>query len=382
MRFLTSGESHGRQLTAIIEGLPANFLLDIEKINNELARRQKGYGRGGRMLIEKDKVEILSGMRFGKTIASPLTLVIENKDYQNWGKLMDPINYPNGYEPLTIPRPGHADLVGAMKYQFDDIRNVLERSSARETAIRVAVGAISRQYLEALDIKIASHVVRIGDISINNYNASIDEIKEKSENSETRCIDEEITEQMITVIKECQQTGDSVGGICEIIVENFPVGIGSYVDSSKKIDGKLAQSVMSIQAIKGIELGLGFKISSLTGKVVHDEICYDDQFYRSTNNYGGIEGGMTTGMPIVIRAAIKPIPTLMSPLMTVDIKTKSPIRSHKERSDVCAVPATAVVVENIVAITLLQSLLDEFEASTFTALLKNVEAYRQRCKRF
>lgn len=378
MKYLISGESHGKQLTGIIEGLPAGFSISIDKINEELNRRQQGYGRGRRMQIENDKVEIVSGMRYGKTIASPLTLVIKNKDYDNWVEKMDLYKDNKKGVPLSVPRPGHADLGGILKYNLNDVRDVLERASARDTAMRVGIGAICKQYLEMLDINVYSHVVQIGRVEVSNYN--LDEIK-NADKSVVRCVSEQSTIEICKLIDDCKSNGDTLGGVVEVVVTNLPPGIGSYVHWDKKLDAKIAGSVMSVQSVKGVEFGKGFEIGKFTGKEVHDVIFYNKEFKRRTNNYGGIEGGMSTGMPVVVRAGIKPIPTLMSPLETVDINTKETVYSHKERSDVCAVPAASIVLENVIATTILKELVHEFSSNTSEDLLYSFNKYKERIKK-
>lgn len=332
MRYLTAGESHGPQLTTIIEGVPAGLPLTKEDINIELARRQKGYGRGRRMQIEKDQVQILGGVRHGETLGSPIALVVENKDFAHWTKIMgaEPISESEKAEmkrKITRPRPGHADLVGAIKYGHRDMRNVLERSSARETTVRVAAGAVAKKILSELGIQVAGHVIEIGGVRAQKLDYStLAELKEKTENSPVRCLDENAAQQMMKAIDEAKEKGDSIGGIVEVIVEGMPPGVGSYVHWDKKLDAKIAQAIVSINAFKGVEFGLGFEAGRSFGSEVHDEILWSEEkgYYRKTNNLGGFEGGMTTGMPIVVRGVMKPIPTLYKPLQSVDIDTKEP----------------------------------------------------------
>jgi chorismate synthase len=350
MRYITAGESHGEALIAIIEGLPSNLFIDVEFINNELKRRQGGYGRGGRMAIEEDKVHVLSGIRNGKTIGSPLTLEIINKDYENWKNKKTP--------EVTRPRPGHADLAGAIKYNQRDLRNILERSSARETAARVAVGSVAKLLLKELDIYVKSKVLEIGGV--------------KAEEKWRRTID------------EAKSKGDTLGGIIEIVIEGVPVGLGSHVQWDRKLDALLAYHVMSVQAIKAVEIGLGFEAARKPGSLVHDEIYYDEErgFYRKTNNAGGIEGGISNGSPIVIKAAMKPIPTLLKPLTSIDINTKEEVKAAYERSDVTAVEAAACVLEAVCAWVIADECLKKFGGDSIEELKKNYDAYLVYVKNF
>jgi chorismate synthase len=384
MRYLTAGESHGPQLTTIIEGLPAGMPISESDINTELERRQKGHGRGRRMQIEKDQVQIVSGVRHGYTLGSPVALVVENKDWKHWTKIM-------GHEPLTDleseeikrvitrPRPGHADLNGALKYGHRDMRNVLERSSARETTVRVAAGAVAKKLLALLGIQVASHVIEIGGIRANHFDyESIDQLREKTENSSVRCFDSSVEEQMKDAIDLAKENGDSIGGVVEVIVEGMPPGVGSYVHFDRKLDAKIAAAIVSINAFKGVEFGIGFEAARKPGSQVHDEIGWDAEvgYYRKTNRLGGFEGGMTTGMPIVVRGVMKPIPTLYKPLLSVDIDTKEPFSASIERSDSCAVPAAAVVAENVVAWEVASAIIDQFYSDRFEALKESVHNQR------
>ncbi|RKL62174.1 chorismate synthase [Thermoanaerobacteraceae bacterium SP2] len=368
LRFLTAGESHGKALVAIIEGLPANLKINEEDINRQLFRRQQGYGRGGRMKIEKDEAEILSGLRKGKTIGSPLALMIKNLDYDNWKD--------REVLPVTKPRPGHGDLAGAIKYNQEDIRNVLERASARETAARVAVGAVARQLLSVFGIEIMSHVISIGDVSLNSRGYSIKDLA-AADRSPVRCIDEAVSKQMIQAIDEARAQGDSLGGVFEVVALNVPVGLGSHVHWDRKLDGLIAWAFMSIQAIKGVEIGLGFEATHKKGSEVHDEIFYEkgQGFYRKTNNAGGLEGGISNGCPIVVRAAMKPIPTLYKPLRSVDIKTKEPFAASIERSDICAVPAASIVGEAAMAWVLAGAMVEKFGGDSIEEMQKNFHEY-------
>ena len=384
MRYLTSGESHGPQLTAIIEGIPAGLELTAEMINEDLKLRQQGYGRGGRMKIESDRVEILGGVRHGYTLGSPITLVIKNKDNANWNHVMsvEPIE-DHQYEIKKVPRPGHADLVGAIKYGHRDLRNILERSSARETAIRVAVGAVAKQLLKALEIQVQGHVQQIGCVGIENTEFLIQEIRTKIMNSPVRCIDELTSKEMCKQIDEAQANGDSLGGIVQILVENVPAGLGSYVHYDRKLDAKLAAAIISVQSVKGVHFGDALFGSTHFGSEVHDQIIYDkDGYTRKTNHYGGFEGGMTNGMPIVMQALIKPIPTLYKPLDSVHIDTQSIEKSMIERSDTCVVPAASVVLEAVVAIEIATEILSNFNANQMSYLIEEMTAYRKNSKRF
>jgi chorismate synthase len=381
MRYLTAGESHGPQLTTILEGVPAGLPLTAEDINDDLARRQKGHGRGRRMQIEKDTVDILSGVRHGQTLGSPITLAVKNDDWKHWTKIM-------GIEPLpdedqeevkrkvTKPRPGHADLNGAIKYGHRDMRNVLERSSARETTVRVAAGAVARKFLSELGIRVAGHVTEIGCVKAQPQDISdLEDLKVKTEESPVRCYDKNVEQEMMDAIDTAKQNGDSIGGIVEVIVEGVPAGVGSYVQYDRKLDAKLAAAVMSINAFKGVEFGVGFQAASLPGSKVHDEIAWSQEkgYYRLSNNLGGFEGGMTTGMPIVVRGVMKPIPTLYKPLQSVDIETKEPFQASIERSDSCAVPAASVVAEAVVAWEIAHALVEQFGQDRMDLIKENVE---------
>jgi chorismate synthase len=389
MRYLTSGESHGPQLTTIIEGLPAGMPLTAEDINTELARRQKGYGRGRRMQIETDRANILGGVRHGLTLGSPLALVVENKDWKHWTKIMgiEPLEEGQDEEikrKVTRPRPGHADLVGGIKYGHHDMRNVLERSSARETTVRVAAGAVAKKLLALLGIKVAGHVLEIGGVRANALEYStIDELKERSEKSPVRCIDKEAEKNMMEAIDKAKKNGDSIGGIVEVIVEGMPSGVGSYVHYDRKLDAKIAAAIMSINAFKGVEFGLGFEMAHIPGSQVHDEILWSEErgYERRTNRLGGFEGGMTTGMPIVVRGVMKPIPTLYKPLQSVDIETKEPFTASIERSDSCAVPAASVVAEAVVAWEVASAIVEQYYSDRFETLKEIVEK-EKRYSRF
>ena len=390
MRYLTAGESHGPQLTAIIEGLPAQMPLTAEMINKELKRRQGGHGRGRRMQIEKDTVEIVSGVRHGKTLGSPVALVVKNDDWKHWTNIMgiEPIEETDEVKrQISRPRPGHADLNGGMKYGHRDLRNVLERSSARETTVRVAVGAVAKQLLSQLGIDIVSHVTEIGGIQVNSESyqgKDAKTIREIVENDAVYCADPEATGKMTDLIDQTKKNGDSIGGTVEVIVEGMPAGIGSYVHYDRKLDAKIAGAVMSINAFKGVEFGLGFEMAKRPGSQVHDEILWSEQlgYTRKTNNLGGFEGGMTTGMPIVVRGVMKPIPTLYKPLQSIDIETKEPFQASIERSDSCAVPAASVVAEHVVAWEVANSLIEQFDADQLPRLKANIEDYLTYSKEF
>ena len=387
MRYLTAGESHGPQLTVILEGVPSHLDFAKEKIDFQLYRRQQGYGRGRRMQIEKDEVQILSGVRFGKTTGAPVTLVIKNRDWKHWQKIMSADPNPEHQDKRRIgrPRPGHADLNGALKYDHRDMRNVLERSSARETAARVAAGAVARLILEKCGIRIAGHVLRIGEVKAREQEGlTIEEVIDRSEKSPVRCLDEKAAEQMMKLIDLAKKDGDSLGGIVEVIVDGVPVGLGSHVHWDRKLDGKIAQAVLSINAFKGVEFGIGFQAAERRGSEVHDEIAWSKErgFYRLTNRLGGFEGGMTTGEPIVVRGVMKPIPTLYKPLKSVDIDSKETFEASIERSDSCAVPAASVVMENVVAWEVANALLEKFPSDTMDELVEQVNRYRERVLEF
>ncbi len=379
LRYLTAGESHGKALNAILEGMVANLSLSPEDINKELARRQKGYGRGGRMKIEKDEVQILSGVRFGKTLGSPISFLIMNIDWNSWRDIMSLESRASAPETITKLRPGHADLAGCLKYNQKDIRNILERASARETAARVAVGAIARKLLSEFNIVVGSHVVQIGKARMENREwrmGKLQDLLKKSENSDVRCGDDKVSKQMMTEIDKARKEGDSVGGVFEVVVLGCPPGLGSHVHWDRKLKTRLAAALMSVQAVKGVEIGLGFEASSLPGSKVHDEILYEKgKFSHKTNNAGGLEGGITNGEPIVLRAAVKPIATLMKPLKSVDLKTKKVVDALVERADVCAVPAAGVVGEAVVAFEIANSMLEKFGGDSLEEIKANLRNY-------
>lgn len=388
MRYLTAGESHGPRLTAIIEGVPAGLPLSEEDINKELKRRQGGYGRGARMKIESDRVEITSGVRHGLTMGGPITLNVPNLDHQKWLEIMNvaPVEEKKkNLRKITKPRPGHADLVGGIKYRFDDLRNSLERSSARETTMRVAVGAVAKRILEEIGVEVASHIVNFGGIEIAiPENLTVSEIKEKGAKSEVSIVVPEQEEVVKAYIDQVKKDGDTIGGIVETLVGGVPVGLGSYVQWDKKLDAKIAQGVVSINAFKGVEFGLGFDAGRLKGSQVMDEIIWsqDTGYTRRTNNLGGFEGGMTNGEPILVRGVMKPIPTLYKPLMSVDIETHEPYKATVERSDPTALPAAGVVMEAVVATVLATEVLEKFSSDNLEELKEAVAKHRDFTKNF
>ena len=388
MRYLTAGESHGKQLTTIIEGIPAQLELLAADIDDSLIRRQGGHGRGRRMKIEKDLIEITSGVRHGYTLGSPISLVLKNDDFKHWTDVM-------GIEPIldetevrrriSKPRPGHADLNGALKYNHRDIRNVLERSSARETAARVAAGAVAKKLLKEVGISVVGFVKQIHQVKAKDVpDLSVQEKVRISNESPVYVIDRSVEEEMKQAIDQAKKDGDSIGGICEVHVEGVPAGLGSHVQYDRKLDGKIARAVMSINAFKGVEFGDGFEVASKRGSEVHDEISYDESkgYYRETNRLGGFEGGMTTGMPIVVKGVMKPIPTLYKPLNSVDIDSKEPFKASVERSDACAVPAASVVMEHIVAWEVASAMLEQFPSDFMEQFSESVATYRERIRLF
>ena len=388
MRYLTAGESHGPRLTAIIEGVPADLPLTADYINAELKRRQGGYGRGARMKIESDQVEITSGVRHGLTMGGPITLNVTNLDHQKWLEIMsaaDVDEKKKGLRKITKPRPGHADLVGGVKYRFDDLRNSLERSSARETTMRVAVGAVAKRLLEEIGVEVASHIVTFGGIDIDvPADLTVAEIKERAAQSEVSIVNPEREEEIKAYIDQIKKDGDTIGGVIETVVGGVPVGLGSYVQWDKKLDAKIAQGVVSINAFKGVEFGVGFEAGRLKGSQVMDEILWseEDGFTRRTNNLGGFEGGMTNGQPIVVRGVMKPIPTLYKPLMSVDIETHEPYKATVERSDPTALPAAGVVMESVVATVLATEVLEKFSSDNLEELKDAVARHREFVKNF
>ena len=393
LRFLTAGESHGRGLTGIIEGVPSGIPVTAADIDKDLRRRQGGHGRGGRMKIESDHAEILSGVRWGKTIGSPISLLIENKDWKNWEEGMSAdAAFSGSIKPVTRPRPGHADLAGALKYDHRDMRNILERSSARETAMRVGLGAIAKRVLSEFGIGFGSYVIQIGtvrssELKVQGSEKDLLQAFDKAEKSSVRCPDEDASKRMVRLIDKAIKEGNSLGGVFEVFITGLPPGLGSHVQWDRKLDGRLAQAMMSIQAMKGVEIGGGFEMCGRSGSEVMDEIFYRSQkpevrsqkikpgFYRKTNNAGGLEGGMTNGMPVIIRVGMKPIPTLRTPLMSVDINTKKPFSAAYERSDVCAVPAAAVVGEAMAALIIADAFLEKFGGDSRDEIAGNYHSY-------
>lgn len=380
LRYFTAGETHGKCLTVIIEGVPAGVRISLDEINNQLAKRQKGYGRGGRMLIEKDTAEILSGIRGGITLGSPIAIKIENRDWKNWSDIMGTEN-SNGEKAVEFPRPGHADLSGGMKYNHHDLRNVLERASARETAARVAVGALVRQIIEPFGITFNSRVVSIGEVA-DTANPDSDGFYARVADSPVGFGDADSEKKAMEYIDNIKKSGESCGGVVETAVKGVPVGLGSYVHYDRKLDARLAFSVMSVQAIKGVEIGMGFGAAMTCGSNVHDEIVYENKFRRETNNAGGIEGGMSNGEPIIVRAAMKPIPTLYNPLKTASIIDKKEHKASVERSDACAVPACSVVVEAAVAFEIANAFVEKFGGDCMEDIKASYDAYEKRLKHY
>ncbi len=391
-RYLTAGESHGPQLTAIVEGIPSGLKISEADINVDLARRQGGYGRGGRMKIETDKVRILSGVRWGETMGSPITLVVENSDWVNWEERMSPYaEHRDDSIRVTRARPGHADLPGAMKYCHSDVRNILERSSARETAVRVAVGAVAKAYLARFGIAVTGCVLELGGVKAVRPDLSVKALQEVIAASPVYTYDAKAELEMIAAIDRAKDAGDTLGGVVEVRVTGVPVGLGSHVQWDRRLDARLAAAVMSIQAFKGVEVGAGFETARLPGSQVHDEIFFDQQrvargektgFYRNTNRAGGLEGGITNGEEIVICGAMKPIPTLYRPLQSVDILTKEPFEATVERSDCCAVPAASVVAEAVVAIEIASAFMDKFGGDSVAETARNYSSYIEYLREF
>ena len=373
LRYFTAGESHGQCLIGVVEGLPAGLKLDRAAINRDLARRQKGYGRGGRMKIEADEAEIVSGVRHDETIGSPVTLMVKNRDFKI-----------NELPAVTKPRPGHADLAGVIKYDRQDARDILERSSARETTMRVAIGGVCKLLLAEVGVDIVGHIVSLGTVQAKTDGLTFAQIRERSEASEVRCADPEAEKKMIEAIDEAKGQGDTIGGVFEVIAVGVPIGLGSHVHWDRKLDANLARALMSIQAMKGVEVGLGFEAARRFGSQVHDEIlpAQGGVFTRSGNNAGGFEGGMTNGQPVVVRVAMKPLSTLMKPMRSVDIQTGQQAKATVERSDVCATPAAAVIGEAVVAVELAKAVLDKFGGDSMRELKRNVESYRKACQRW
>ncbi len=385
-RFTTAGESHGRALVAIVEGLPAGLPIDIEKINHELWRRQQGYGRGARMKIEQDRAELISGVRHGLTLGSPLALMIENKDWPNWDEVMATEARdlsPEKSRRVKRPRPGHADLAGGLKYDARDLRNVLERASARETAARVACGAIAKQLLADFGIEIRSHVIQLGGIPEKPLELTFDQIAAIPDDSPLSCADAETQQKMIGLIDQRKTEGDTVGGVFEVVARRVPPGLGSHTAWDLKLDGKLAHAIMSIPAVKAVAIGAGIEASALPGSEVHDEISYNDEtkeFIRATNRAGGLEGGVTNGEEIRVRGHLKPISTLRRALQSVDIDTKQEERAAFERSDITVVPAAGVIGEAMVALVLTEAMREKFGGDSLGEMRRNFEGYREQLR--
>jgi chorismate synthase len=387
LRYLNGGESHGKGLIAILEGVPSGLSLTADDLNRDLVRRQKGYGRGGRMRIEQDRVEFLSGVRKGRTLGTPVTLLVFNKDWENWQEIMASEPGPPVTEKVvTCPRPGHADLVGAIKYNHRDIRNVLEKASARETAIRVAIGGVAKRMLAEFNMQVYSYTVEIGGVRASLEGLpSTEEAFHRAEESDVRCPDEAASARMIERIREAKHKGDTLGGVFEVVVTNPPLGLGSYAQWDRRLSARLAMALMSIQAMKGVEEGMGFEAARRFGSEVHDEIFYDKtegRFLRGTNNAGGLEGGMTNGQPIVLRTAMKPISTLYNPKQSVDIITKEPQEATIERSDICTVPAAGVVGEAVVAFEMAVAMAEKFGGDNMEEMRRNFESYLAYIKQF
>lgn len=380
LRYFTAGETHGKCLTVIVEGVPAGVRISLDKINDYLAKRQKGYGRGGRMLIEKDTAEILSGVRGGVSLGSPIAIQIKNRDWENWQEIMG-TESSNGERAVEFPRPGHADLSGGMKYNHHDLRNVLERASARETAARVAVGALVRQIVEPFGVDFKSRVVSIGEVS-DSADINVEDFYDRVNSSPVGFGDKDAEKKAMEYIDNIKASGESCGGIVETVVTGVPVGLGSYVHYDKKLDARIAFSVMSVQAIKGVEIGMGFDAARTCGSKVHDEIEYKGGFARVTNNAGGIEGGMSNGEPIVVKAAMKPIPTLYNPLRTASVIDKSEHKASVERSDACAVPACSVVVEAVTAFEIANAFVEKFGGDCMADIEASYKAYCERINNY
>jgi chorismate synthase len=384
LRYLNGGESHGKFLLAVLEGVPAGLPLTAESVNHDLIRRQKGYGRGGRMRVEEDRVEFACGVRKGVTLGNPIGLIVANKDWENWKEVMAVEPGPVPPEKVvTRPRPGHADLVGAIKYGHRDIRNVLEKASARETAIRVAVGGVAKALLAQFGMRVLSYTVEIGGVAARRCEDPL-EAYERAEASDVRCPDSEAGAQMVERIRTAKHRGDTLGGVFEVVVTNPPIGLGSYTQWDRRLGARLAMAAMSIQAMKGVEIGMGFETARRFGSEVHDDIYYEEGggFVRKTNNAGGLEGGITNGEPIVLRVAMKPISTLYSPKKSVDIQTKEPFDATVERSDICTVPAAGVVGEAVIAFEMANAMVEKFGGDSLEEMKRNYDAYQAYVKAF
>ncbi|MEA2427360.1 MAG: chorismate synthase [Thermoleophilaceae bacterium] len=380
LRFTTAGESHGPGLTAVLEGLPAGLELSPEDIDRDLARRQLGHGRGGRMKIETDRAEVTAGIRHGRTLGSPIALRIQNRDYANWEERMNPWPVNGDVAEVHLPRPGHADLAGVQKYGFTDVRNVLERASARETAARVACGALAKAFLRPFGIEVRSHVLQIGSVLAPAPEDLSPEEFEGVDESPVRCLDAGASDAMVEEINRTRKANESLGGVFEVRAFGVMPGLGSHISWEERMDGRLAQAIMSIQAMKGVGVGDAFDVAGRVGSQAHDEIFYSEErgFFRETNRAGGVEGGMTTGDPVIVRGAMKPLPTLTKPLRSVDIATKEPAQALRERTDSCTVPAAGVVGEAMVALVLARSVREKFGGDHIDDALAAAGAYRER----
>ena len=376
LKFLTAGESHGQGLLGILDGMLAGLEISEDYIGVQLARRQMGYGRGGRMKIEKDHAEIWCGVRHGKTLGAPVGLIIRNKDWENWTTKMSVEPVDAQIRKVTLPRPGHADLAGIQKYEFDDIRNVLERSSARETTMRVGLGSVCRKLLEEVGIEVGSRVIQIHDVKDESVSdISPNQLSKRADASPVRCLDKEVESAMVKTINNAKTSGDSVGGIFEVIANGIPYGLGAHTQWDRKLHTRISAMLMSVNAFKGIEIGAGFGEAEKLGSEVHDEIGHDgEKFIRYTNNAGGIEGGMSNAQPVVIRMAMKPIPTLIKPLRSVDIRTKEKKDAHKERTDSCAVPAASIIAESMLCFVLADALLEKFGGDSVNQFKAHMDA--------
>jgi len=385
LRYLNGGESHGKGLIAVLEGIPSGLPLTAEDVNRDLTRRQKGYGRGGRMRIEQDRVEFWSGVRKGETLGTPIAMYIANRDLENWKDIMAPEPGPPVTEKvITCPRPGHADLVGAIKYNHRDIRNVLEKASARETAIRVAIGGVAKRLLDEFNVRVYSYTVEIGGVKASLAGLTTEQAFQYAEESDVRCPEALSSALMVEKIRDAKHKGDTLGGVFEVVVTNPPIGLGSYAQWDRRLTGQLAMALMSIQAMKGVEVGMGFDAARRFGSEVHDDTFYDPKtgFIRGTNNAGGLEGGITNGQPIVLRTAMKPIATLYSPKQSVDIQTKEPLDATIERSDVCTVPAAGVVGEAVVAYAIASAMAEKFGGDTLDEMRRNYDSYQAYVRQF
>ncbi|CAI2616467.1 Chorismate synthase [Apilactobacillus kunkeei] len=388
MNFITAGESHGPQLTGILEGVPAGLKLDIDAINDQLAKRQGGYGRGNRQAIEHDVVQITGGVRHKITLGSPISLTVMNRDHKHWNEIMNPTaeeTAENSVRKVTRPRPGHADLVGGMKYNHRDFRNVLERSSARETAMRVAIGAICKQLLEQLGINIVGYVKQIGAVNADvDHLLPVAEIEDKIKNNDLRVLNEDKVDAVHDMIDQTKRDGDTLGGIIKVVAENVPAGLGSYTGWNKKFDARLAFAAMGVNAMKGVEIGEGFAAATKFGSQVMDPIDWNEEkgWFRDSDNLGGFEGGMTNGMPIIVQAAMKPIPTLYKPLKSVDVNTKEISKANIERSDVTAIVPASIVIESVIAIEIANIITETFDGSNMERLTRQIKDYRQEIKEF